>query len=306
MPHKPVSVGIHVPGFSSAPLASGAEYTRFFREAEALGLDALWFEDRIFHSAPLLDSMTLLTWAAACTRRMQLGPAVMVLNVRNVAAVARQASTLQHLTGGRLALGISAGGQPPEYSVAHLPIEHRVGVFLENVSLLRALLKGEPVQHHGAHFDLDGATIRPAADVPLYLGGRVEAVLRRAGRIADGWIMGPFGGVDEFKRSWATVLDAATAAGRDPESLTAGRLVYVAVDEDKSKARDTLGAFLDSYYQGRINVDAEGVFGPASEVASRLREFVDAGMTHFMLGIPTLDSEHLRVIAEQVAPVLRA
>src|SRR5919109_351094 len=105
MPRKPVSVGIHVPSASTAPLGSGADYAEFFRQVEALGLDAVWTEDRLFHSANLLDSVTLLAWAAANTRRIQLGTAVLVLNLRHAAVVARQVSTLTHLSGGRLAHG---------------------------------------------------------------------------------------------------------------------------------------------------------------------------------------------------------
>src|SRR5205814_1029846 len=81
----------------------------------ALGLDALWTEDRIFHQANLLDPLMLLASAASSTRRIRLGTAVLVLTLRNVAVVARQVSTLHHLSGGRVELGISLGGRPEEY-----------------------------------------------------------------------------------------------------------------------------------------------------------------------------------------------
>jgi hypothetical protein len=90
-------VGIHVPSASVAPLGSGEAYAAFFRQVEALGLDAVWTEDRIFHPANMLDSLTLLAWAAANTRRIRVGTAVMVLNLRHAAVVARQASTLSHM-----------------------------------------------------------------------------------------------------------------------------------------------------------------------------------------------------------------
>ena len=84
-----VSVGIHVPSVSVAPLGSGEAYGEFFRQVESLGLDAIWTEDRIFHHANLLDSVLLLTWVAAHTRRILLGTAVMVLNLRHAPVVAR-------------------------------------------------------------------------------------------------------------------------------------------------------------------------------------------------------------------------
>ena len=111
---KSVSVGIHVPSVSASGLADGQAYAAFFQDAEALGLDAIWVEDRIFHPAPLADSLVLLSWAAANTRHLLLGTAVMLLNLRQAPVVARQVSTLHHLSGGRMALGVSLGCYSPE------------------------------------------------------------------------------------------------------------------------------------------------------------------------------------------------
>jgi alkanesulfonate monooxygenase SsuD/methylene tetrahydromethanopterin reductase-like flavin-dependent oxidoreductase (luciferase family) len=305
MTTKQVSVGIHVPSASVTPLDSGAAYAEFFRQVEALGLDAVWTEDRIFHSANMLDAVLLLAWAAASTRRLQLGTAVMVLNLRHVAVVARQVSTLHHLCGGRLALGVSLGGRANEYQGLGVPMEKRVAVFRESVAVLRQLLAGQPVEHQGRFFQLQDATIRPAAQVPIYIGGRAEAALRRAGELADGWIMGPFGTVEDFKRSWSIVQDAAHAAGKDPDALVAGRLLYMAVDEDRTRAREALRRFLHGYYGPTFDVDQHAIFGPPGEVTARLRAQVEAGITHLMLGVPALDLAHLRCVAEQVAPALR-
>src|SRR5688572_25608403 len=303
---KQVSIGIHVPSASVAPLGSGAAYSEFFRQVEVLELDAVWTEDRLFHSANMLDSVMLLGWAAASTRRIQLGTAVMVLNLRHAAVVARQVSTLYHLSGRRLALGVSLGGRPNEYQGLGVAMERRVTVFRESVAVLRQLLTGQSVEHQGTFFHLHDATVRPAAEVPIYFGGHAEGALRRAGELADGWIMGPFGSVQDFQQSWRLVQDAAGAVGRDPEALAAGRLLYVAADEDRDRAREALRPFLHGYYGPTFDVDQHAVFGPPADVAARLRQHVDAGVTHLMLGVPTLDLAHLRRIAEQVAPMLRA
>ena len=301
-----VSVGIHVPSSAVAPLGSGEAYTEFFRQVEALGLDAVWTEDRIFHAANMLDALILLASAAACTRRIELGTAVLVLTLRHAAVVARQVSTLHHLSGGRLALGVSLGGRPEEYLGLGVPMKRRVAVFRESVTVLRRLLAGQPVDYQGEFFRLENAMVRPPAQVPLYVGGRVEDALRRAGELADGWIMGPFGSVHDFPRAWRVVKDAARAAGRDADTLLAGRLVYVAVDDERDRARDALRPFLHGYYGPRFDVDHDAIFGPPREVAARLSEHVEAGITKLMLGVPTLDLAHLRRVAEEVAPVVRA
>jgi len=254
---KPVSVGIHVPSSAVAPLGSGEDYAEFFR-----------------HAANMLDPLMLLGWAAACTRRIQLGTAVLVLTLRNAAVVARQVSTLHHLSGGRLALGVSLGGRPEEYLGLGVPMKRRVSLFRESVTVLRRLPAGQPVDLQGEFFRLENAMVRPAAPIPLYVGGHAEGALRRAGELADGWIMGPFGTVRDFPRAWRIVKDA-------------------------------LHAFLHGYYGPRFDVDQHAIFGPPREVAARLAEHVDAGITHLMLGVPTLDIAHLQRVAGEVAPAIR-
>lgn len=301
-----VSVGIHVPSSAVAALDSGDAYVEFFRQVEALGLDAVWTEDRIFHDAHMLDPLMLLASAAACTRRIELGTAVLVVTLRAAAVVARQVSTLHHLSGGRVALGVSLGGRPEEYQAVGVPMSRRVAVFQESVAVIRKLLGGEPVDHEGPFVRLARAIVRPPARVPLYIGGHAEGALRRAGALADGWIMGPFGTVRDFPRAWRVVQDAARNAGRNPDALVAGRLVYVAVDDDRDRARRALQTFLHGYYGARFDVDQHAVFGTPREVAARLAEHVEHGITKLMLGVPSLDLAHLRRVADDVAPVVRA
>jgi alkanesulfonate monooxygenase SsuD/methylene tetrahydromethanopterin reductase-like flavin-dependent oxidoreductase (luciferase family) len=142
--------------------------------------------------------------------------------------------------------------------------------------------------------------------VPLYVGGHAEGALRRAGEMADGWIMSPFGIVRDFPRLWGAVQTAARAAGRNPDTLVAGRLLYVAVDDDRARARESLRVFLHGYYGSRFDVDQHAIFGPPAEVAARLVEHVQAGITKLMLGVPGLDLAHLRRVAHDVAPLVRA
>lgn len=302
---KSVSIGIHVPSAAVNGLDGGRAYGAFFRAVEDLGLDALWVEDRIFHPAHMADALTLLTWAAANTQRIQLGTAVLLLNLRQAPIVARQISTLQHLSGGRISLGVSIGGREEEYRALGVPMERRVGVFRESISVLRGLLGGEPHGHDGAFFAMADAVVRPAAPTPILIGGIVEAAIRRAGELGDGWIMGPFGGLEDFQQGWRIVRGGARAAGKNPDDLIAGRLLYVAVDDDRAKAQAELTQFLHGYYGAGFDVEKHAIFGPPGEVAARLREQVDAGISHLMLGVPSLDLAHLRRLAEEVAPALR-
>ena len=163
----------------------------------------------------------------------------------------------------------------------------RVTVFRESLTVLRQLLTGDTVTQQGQFLSLQDATVRPAAPVPIYIGGRAETALRRAGELGDGWIMGPFGSVRDFQPAWRIVQDVRRAAGKNPASLVAGRLLYVAIDEQRERAREALRVFLHGYYGAMFDVDQHAIFGPPEEVTARLQEHVEAGITHLMLGVPT-------------------
>ena len=302
---KTVSIGIHVPSVSTSGLEDGQTYAAFFRDVEAHGFDAIWVEDRIFHPAPMADALMLLSWAAANTQRVTLGTAVMVLNLRQAPVVARQVSTLQHLSGGRVALGVSIGGRAEEYAALDVPMNRRVGVFLDSLAALRGLLSGEAVSRQGSFFAMDNAIVRPGASVPILIGGLAEAAIRRAGELGDGWVMGPFGTVEDFERDWQVARAGAKSVGKDPDDLIAGRLLYVAVDDDRAKAHADLSKFLHGYYGPDFDVDKHAIFGSAEHVTARLQEQIKAGITHLMLAVPTLDRDHLSRLAETVMPSLR-
>lgn len=304
-----VRLGIHVPAAFAGPLPPASAYMTFFQQAEALGFHSVWTEDRIFHPANFLDAMTLLSWAAAATTRVQLGTAVLVLALRNAPLLARQVSSLDYLSGGRLALGVSVGGHPGEYQGLGIPMQQRVARLRENMTVLRQLLTGEPVTTQGRFYDLHQAIVRPASPqphgVPLYMGGRVEAVLKRAGELSDGWIMGPFGTTDECRASVAKVQAAAQAAGRDPQTLVTGKLIYAQVDDDVDRAYRTLHAFLSGYYTRPIDLAEVAAFGKPQDVIARLQAFAEAGVSTFMLGVPTLEVAQLERLAREVMPALR-
>jgi probable F420-dependent oxidoreductase len=304
-----VKVGLHVPAASAGQLPSAVEYIEFFKQAEALGFDSLWTEDRVFHDANFLEPLTLLSWAAANTERIQLGTAVLLLSLRNAPSLARQVSTMDYLSGGRLSLGISVGGRPNEYPGLGFQQSGRVAHLRESITVLRSLLSGEPVTYKGRFYQLEEAIVRPAAThpggTPLYMGGRVDAALRRAAELTDGWIGGPFSSPEDYRTSWTTVQEHARGFGRDPEALEAGKLVYVCVDDDKERALATLKPFISDYYGPRIDIAEHGVYGPPDEVVAQLRAFADAGVTTFMLGVPNLDIGHIERIAKDVIPRLQ-
>src|SRR5713101_8786246 len=235
-------IGILVPGsFAGAP-PTLAEFTAFFRRADDLGLHSLWVIDRIFHTVNILDPMTLLTCAATVTPRIRLGTSVLLFALRNPILMAKTTATLDYLSGGRLILGVSLGGRDNEFAALGVSMQQRVSRLRENLTVMRQLWTESQVTFHGRYYHMDNVSMEPKPvqkpGIPILMGGRAEAVLKRSAEEADGWICGVAPGLDTpeaFRAAWQKVCRYAQAAGKDPEALEAGKLLYISVGEDRER-----------------------------------------------------------------------
>ena len=189
-----------------------------------VGADAGFYEgwtgaytsEHMFH-----EPFVVFGYMAAITRRLELVTAVLILGQRQTALVAKQAAEVDVLTGGRLRLGIGTGWNPVEYEALGEDFHTRGRRSEEQIALLRALWTQEVVNFEGRWHKVDHAGLNPLPvqrPIPIWLGGRAEAVIRRVGRIADGWL--PEFTPEELgqhilERMW----DYAREAGRDPSTI---------------------------------------------------------------------------------------
>lgn len=198
--------------------------------AEELGYASLWTFQRLLSDVDgtwgemyrsVQDPLVTLGFVAAVTRRIGLG--VAVLNVPFVSPVllAKQATTVDVLSGGRLDLGLGLGWSDEEYAASGTT-KQRVGRRAEEfVQVLRTLWTDEVVEHSGEFYQIPRTRFepKPARVPPILLGGTVPAALRRAGRIADGWVSSSRADLQLIGESVATVRQAAVDAGRDAGAL---------------------------------------------------------------------------------------
>ena len=183
-------------------------------DLEAFGFDSLWLPEVL--SAPTLDPLAALAFAAAHNPRLKLGT-TMLLPGRNVLRVAKQLATLDRLSGGRLLVTFVPGlPRRPETGAVGVPAAGKGGWMEEAFPVLRRLWAGETVDHHGAVADLDGITLAPLpVQQPLefWTGGTAPAALERCGRVADGWL--PSACTPAEAAAGKVVIDeAAASAGR--------------------------------------------------------------------------------------------
>jgi probable F420-dependent oxidoreductase len=209
---------------------------RIARAAEAMGFDEIDLFDHVVMGLPMegrdagpypprmpiLEPLTTLGFLAAATRRIGLGTEVLVLPQRQPALVAKQISTLDTLSGGRIRIGVGVGWQECEYEALGTDFRIRGKVLDEAIQLLRVYWSEKSVDFDGEHLKAVHLTMEPkppqGGDIPIWVGGDSPAALRRAGRLGAGWMA--HGEITEQSaRNIATVKRHAREAGRDPVAL---------------------------------------------------------------------------------------
>ncbi len=299
--------GIYLPnvGWEAAP--SPAELAAFAVDAEEGGFDSVWVEDRLLHGeVEMLEALTTLTFVAAHTTRVKLGTSVLLVNLRNPLSLAKSLSTLDYLSGGRLVIGTSLGGRPPEYDAAGVSMRTRVSRFTSTVRFMRAAW-GE--EQPGLAPDLaEGLPMlpRPAQrHIPIWFGGRVEPALLRAATLADGWLASSTTTAEAFRSGWATIAAHATAAGRDPEVLTPAKFCYIHVDDSTERALSRLEDTLPRYYGRPYDAANLSIYGPPSRCVEEAMKLLDAGVRTLIFATVTPDRAQLARVAREVLPALR-
>ena len=173
---------------------------------------------------PIMEAFATLGYVAACTSRIGLGTEVLVLPQRDPVLTAKQASTLDTLSGGRLRLGLGVGWQESEYEAMGQDFRNRGRRMDEAIAVLRACWGQDPIDFEGEFYRVEAMAMEPkpprGADLPIWIGGHSEAAFRRAGRYGDGWM-----GVaseelfENGDQAIASIRGYADRAGRDPEAL---------------------------------------------------------------------------------------
>jgi alkanesulfonate monooxygenase SsuD/methylene tetrahydromethanopterin reductase-like flavin-dependent oxidoreductase (luciferase family) len=223
--------------------------------------------------------------------------------------MAKTTATLDYLSGGRLILGVSLGGRDNEFEPLGVSMQQRVSRLRENLTVMRQLWTESQVTFHGRYYHMDNVSMEPKPlqkpGIPILMGGRADAVLKRSAEEADGWIAGGQGTPEAFREAWHKVRGYAQAAGKAPDVLDAGKLMYICVGEDRERCREQLRAFTHAYYGPQFDVDANCAFGPPEVCAAKIQGFLDAGAKTVMLGPTWPDVEQVRRIAHEVVPRLQ-
>jgi len=212
--------------------ATPSTLRRVARRAEELGYASLWTFQRVLHPVDaeldpahraVLDPVVALAQAAAHTERIGLGTATVCAPFTAPALLAKAMTSLDVLSGGRLTVGLGSGWLPQEYAAAGVPFARRGARMEEYLRCLHALWTQDPVEFAGEFYTVPRSHVGPPPvqrpHPPILLGGTAPQALRRAGRLAQGWIAGSQHDRTRIGADIATVRDGAREAGRDPHAL---------------------------------------------------------------------------------------
>ena len=299
-----ISIPQHVPDDAFDPAALRAYLSR----AESLGFHSAWTQEAVLSSAPLVAPLELMAFAAACTERLRLGCAVFVSPLHNPVHLAKAISTLDQLSRGRLEVGLGIGGGGRMFSAFEVDPTHLVARFTEGIRLMQACWTEPRITFAGRFWQLDGAAMEPKPFQkpypPLWIGGSQPAAVRRALRYGTGFFGAGSSTTAQFAGQVQVLRAALAEAHRDPATFPIAKRVYIAVDDDLTKAYERVGTALKEIY-GRAGLHAMAVYGPPSACISGLREVAHAGAELIQLRPLYDDAEQMERLAAEVLDKVR-
>jgi probable F420-dependent oxidoreductase len=214
-----------------------AAVAKLAREIERIGYDQLDMFDHVVMGfpiegrtdlqypakMPILEALVTLGYCAAVTSRIGLGTEVLVLPQRQPVLVAKQISTLDTLSGGRVRLGVGVGWQSSEYDALGESFSDRGKRMDEGLQVLRACWRDERVDFAGDHYRITAMGMEPkppqGASLPIWVGGHSPAALRRVGQYADGWLAALVNNKERVTKEMRTIREHAERFGRDANAM---------------------------------------------------------------------------------------
>jgi alkanesulfonate monooxygenase SsuD/methylene tetrahydromethanopterin reductase-like flavin-dependent oxidoreductase (luciferase family) len=273
--------------WDGAPVVVGpgllARRRQLLDRMSALDMDHVMVGDHVMFQGGLgNDGLTDAASVLTANDTLDVYLAVYLLVLRHPLLVARQLLTVAQFAPGRLALGVGIGGDDRrEVAACGVDPRTRGRRMDEALDIVRRLLTGKPVSYEGEFFSLDEASLLPVLDepIPIVVGGRSAAALRRAGRLGDGWL-----GIWTSARRCAQAIEEVEAHGRDAGRAgfewRHGMTFWCGFGADKAEAREHVAPVMEGFYRVPFeNFERHIPHGTPAEVAEYVAPYLDAGCT---------------------------
>jgi alkanesulfonate monooxygenase len=282
---------------------------------EQLGFDSLWVWDHVLLGVepnfPIIEALTLLTAIAARTKKIKLGTGVLVLPLRNPVLLAKQLSSMDLLSEGRLIMGLASGWYKREFDAVGVPFEQRGKLMDENLEILtrfwtEPMVKGQYAYHKipaGVMYPKPVQKPRP----PILIGGYVDRVLKRAAVSGDGWLT-YFYTPESFAKSWAKIRDFAKDAGKDPDHLLNGAQLPIRIGKSRAAVESEMMEWLGKewdYAAWSESTKDSAVMGTVDECVEQLKVHLAVGVQKLIFVPYRYEMEQIEIIAREIIPRLK-
>jgi alkanesulfonate monooxygenase SsuD/methylene tetrahydromethanopterin reductase-like flavin-dependent oxidoreductase (luciferase family) len=298
-----MKVGVQLPEVEW--VARWPDLREMARTAEEIGLDSIWVGDHLLYRGDdrpprgPWEAWTTLAAIAAVTERVQIGPLVASASFHNPAMLAKQAATVDEVSGGRLILGLGAGWNEAEYLAYGFPFDHRVSRFEESFTIIRTLLADGRCDFHGTYFELQDCELLPRGPrhehgegPPLMVGSMGERMLSITlpwVQAWNAWFTWFGNSIDGYRGLRDTIDAACRTAGRDPREVERTIALLVAFP-------GAGGRSLGSVKDARVTP----IPSDPDTLAASLRGFEAEGVAHVQLVLDPINAETI----EGLAPAL--
>jgi probable F420-dependent oxidoreductase len=283
---------------------------KFVSRAEILDYESLWLQERIISDFAMLEPVTLLTYVAALTGKLRLGISVILLTLRNPIQLAKSLSTLDCMSGGRVALGVGLGGGHlgSHEEVFGYSREKRVRRFTEAVEVMKLLWTQPKASFQGDFWNFTDIPMEPKPlqkpHLPVWFGGHHENALKRAVRLGNGWMGAGSSSLSAFVRESSAIRRYLEEANCDPTTFGIAKRVYLAVDKDKARAERRLREWFGQRYKNAELATRVSIWGSHEECTDKIRRIVAAGAQQIVFNPVFDEMEHLEICAKEIMPHL--
>jgi alkanesulfonate monooxygenase len=281
---------------------------------EELGFDSIWVWDHMLLGVepnfPIIDSLTVLTGIAARTTRIKLGTGILVLPLRNAVALAKQLSSMDQLSQGRLVMGMASGWYKREFDAMGIPFEKRGKIMDENLDLLRRLWTEASVTGQYERYSPSKAVMYPKPaqkHVPILIGGYVDRVLKRAATAGDGWLT-YFYTPEGFTKSWTKIRNFAKEAGKDPDTLLNASQLPIMIGPSKDAVKADMLDWLNKEWDFPAQSDCtrdSAIMGSVDECVAQLKEHLAVGVQKIIFVPYKYQMDQIEKIAREIIPRLK-
>jgi alkanesulfonate monooxygenase SsuD/methylene tetrahydromethanopterin reductase-like flavin-dependent oxidoreductase (luciferase family) len=281
----------------------------YLQEAESLGFAGAWVGEQVIGTAPTLAPLEVLALASGCTESLRLGTAALISTVHSPLHLAQAVASLDHLSGGRVELGVAGGGYRRPFAAFGVTAEGWARRYAEGIELIRAAWTQKEVSFDGRWFQADGLPVEPKPvqrpHPPLWMGGNAPSAVRRAVRMADGFFGAGSTTTAAFADQVAVARTALEGADRKKASFRIAKRIYIAVDDEADLAWSRVLAGLDRLYGwfGLTDLSSVAVAGTPQDCVAGIRAVIEAGAQLVLLDPIDDDPVVLRRLAAVVDEV---